>query len=73
MYDEDGETLEQVEVVPALSLETFMVKLGRALSNLISVKMSPLIAGGFRLVVLKGPFQPRLFYNSVMKSLARNS
>lgn len=44
-YDENGKTLEQVEVVGALFLETFMVKLDRALSNLVSVKTSLLTAG----------------------------
>jgi len=34
------------EVVDAPSLETFKVRLDGALSNLIWLKMSPLIAGG---------------------------
>jgi len=34
------------EVVDAPSLEAFKVRLGRALSNLIQVKMSLLTAGG---------------------------
>jgi len=34
------------ELAEALSLETFKVKLGGALSNLVSLKMSLLTAGG---------------------------
>jgi len=49
LYSEGGETLAQVaqrEVVDAPSLETFNGRLDGALSNLVWLKMSLLIAGG---------------------------
>jgi len=48
-------------VVDVPSLEAFMARLGGALSNLIYLKMSLLIAGGLGLMTSKGPFQPKLF------------
>ncbi|KAK4818443.1 hypothetical protein QYF61_013130, partial [Mycteria americana] len=54
------------EVVDAPSLETFKVRLDGALSNLIQLKMSLLIAGGLDYMTFKGPFQPRLFYDSMI-------
>ena len=53
------------EVVDAPSLETFQVRLDGALSNLISLKMSLLIAGGLDEMTFKGPFQPKPFYDSM--------
>jgi len=52
------------EVVDAPSLETFQVRLDGALSNLIQLKMSLLTAGGLGEMTSKGPFQPKLFYDS---------
>jgi len=52
------------EVVDAPSLETFKVRLKGALSHLIWLKMSLLIAGGLDELTLKGPFQPKPFYDS---------
>jgi len=48
-YNEGGETLEWVaqEMVDAPFLETFQFRPDGALSNLIELKMSLLIAGGF--------------------------
>ena len=60
------------EVVDAPSLETFQVKLDRALSNLIQLKTSLLMAGGLDRRTFTGPFQPKLFYDSmVLTSLKR--
>jgi len=53
------------EVVDAPSLETFMVRLDSAQSNLIRLKMSLLIARGLELDDLQGPFQPKPFYDSM--------
>ncbi|KAK4823916.1 hypothetical protein QYF61_008129 [Mycteria americana] len=59
-YDKGGETLEQLprEVVHAPSLETFKVRLDGALSNLICLKMSLLIAGWLDSMTLKVPSNP---------------
>lgn len=46
-YNKDGQTLPQVMDVS--SLETFMVRLDRALNILIYLKMSLLTAGGLQL------------------------
>ena len=54
------------EVVDASSLETFKVRFDRALSNLIQLKMSLLMAGGLDEMALKGPFQPRAFCDSMI-------
>ena len=54
------------EVVDAPSLETFKARLDRALSNLIYLKMSLLIAGGVDQMTFKGPFQPKLFYDPIL-------
>jgi len=48
------------EVVDAPSLETFKIRLDGALSNLIQLQMSLLIAGGLDKMSFKGPFQPKL-------------
>ena len=53
------------EVVNAPTLETFKVRLDGALSNLIQLKMSLLTAGGLDWMALKGPFQPKPYYDSV--------
>jgi len=52
------------EVVDASSLEAFKARLDGALSNLMELKMSLLIAGGLDYVTFKGPFQPKPFYDS---------
>jgi len=49
------------EVLDAPSLGTFQVRLDRALSNLIQVKMSLSMAGGLDEVAFKGPLQPKPF------------
>jgi len=54
------------EVVDAPSLQTFKVRLDRALSNQIELKMSLLTAGGLDRMTSKGPFQPKLLYDSVI-------
>jgi len=54
------------EVVDAPSLETFQVRLDRALSNLIWLKMSLLTAGGLGWMAFKDLFQPKAFYDSVI-------
>ncbi|KAK4829892.1 hypothetical protein QYF61_007284 [Mycteria americana] len=54
------------EAVDAPSLETFKVRLDRALSNLIQLKMSLLMEGELDLMAFKCPFQPKLFYDSVI-------
>ena len=46
------------EVVDAPSLETFKVRLDGALSNLIELKMSLLMAGGWTRWPLKVPSHP---------------
>ena len=46
------------EVVDAPSLETLKARLDGALSNLIQVKMSQLVAGGWTKRPLKGPSNP---------------
>lgn len=56
------------QVVGALSLETFKVRLDVALSNLIEFKMSILIAGALNQMTFKYPFQSKLFYLSVNTS-----
>lgn len=48
--------------VDAQPLETFKVRLGGALSNLIEL-VSLLIAGGLDWVTFKGPFQSSLFHD----------
>ena len=53
------------EVVDASSLETFKVRLDRALSNMIWLEMSLLTAGGLDQMTFKGPFQHKLFYDSM--------
>jgi len=47
------------EVVDAPSLETFKARLDVAVSNMIQLKMSLLMAGELDWMVFKGPFQPK--------------
>jgi len=54
------------EVVDAPSLETFEARLDGALSNLIWLKMSLRTAGELGWMSFKGPFQRKLFYDSVI-------
>ena len=54
------------EVVDAPSLETLKARLDEALSNLVWLKMSLLIAGGLGLMASKGPFQPKALYDSMI-------
>jgi len=54
------------EVVDAPSLETFKARLDRALSNLIELKMSLLMAGGLDWMAFKGRFQPKPFQDSAI-------
>jgi len=54
------------EVVDVPSLETFKVRLDGALSNLIQLKMSLLIAGGLDWMIFNGPFQPKQFHDSMV-------
>ena len=54
------------EEVNAPSLDTFKVRLDGAQGNLIWLKMSLLMAGGLDQMTLKGPFQPKLFYDSMI-------
>ncbi len=54
------------EAVDAPSLETFKARLDGALSNLIWLEMSLLLAGGLDWMGFKGPFQPKPFYDSMM-------
>ena len=54
------------EVVDAPSLEAFKARLDGALSNLVYREVSLPIAGGLQLGDLKGPFQPKPFYDSVI-------
>jgi len=61
------------EVVDASSLEVFKVRLDRALSNLIELKMSLLMAGGLDQMTSKGPFQPQLFSDSMIMLLSTSA
>ena len=54
------------EVVDALSLEIFKARLDGALSNLVEREMTLPIAGGLELDDLKGPFQPKPFYDPLI-------
>jgi len=54
------------EVVSAPSLETLMARLDGALSSLIWLKMSLLVAGGLDWMALKGPFPPKPFCDSTL-------
>jgi len=58
------------EVGDAPFLETFKVRLDGALSNLIYLKMSLLIAGGLDWMTFKGPFQPKPFYDPIYVPLS---
>ena len=55
------------EAVNAPSLETFQARLDGALSTLIQLKMSLLIAGELGWMASKGPFLPKAFCNSVLE------
>jgi len=54
------------EVVDAPSLEASQARLDGALSNLTQLKMSLLMAGGLGWVTSEGPFQPKLFCDSLI-------
>jgi len=54
----------------APSLETFQARLDGALSNLVQLKMSLLMAGGLNQVTFNGPFQPKPFYGSMITKVA---
>jgi len=56
------------KVGDAPPLETFEIRLDRALSNLIKLKMSLLTGGGLDQMTFKCPFQPKLFYDSMILS-----
>jgi len=53
------------ESVEAPSLETFKVRVDRALSNLVWLEMSLLTAGGLGCMGSEGPFQPKAFHDSM--------
>jgi len=53
------------EAVNAPSLETLKPRLDGALSTLIQLKMSLLMAVGLDQMASKDPFQPKLFYDSM--------
>jgi len=57
------------EVVEIPSLEIFKARLDGALSNLVWLKMSLLIAGGLGQMTSKGPFQPKAFCDSIFYDL----
>ena len=54
------------EVVEVPSLETFKIRLDRALSNLIYLVVTLLAAGGLDKMTSRGPFQPKTFYDSMI-------
>jgi len=54
------------EAVEALPLESFKVRLDRALSKLVWLKMSLLTAGVLGQMTSNGPFQSKEFYDSVV-------
>ncbi len=54
------------EAVDAPSLETFKARLAEALSNLIWLEMSLLLAGGLDWMAFEGPFPPKPFYDSMI-------
>ena len=57
------------EVVCAPSLETFKGRLDGTFINLVQREVSLTIAGRLELDVLKGPFQPKTFYDFRSESL----
>lgn len=54
------------EVVNAPSLERFKVRLDRALSNLIKLRMPLLTGGHLDYTNFEGPSQTKLFYDFVI-------
>ena len=54
------------ETVDASSLEAFKARLDVALSNLVKREVSLPVAGWLELDDLKNPFQPILFYDSMI-------
>jgi len=54
------------EVVDAPSLEALKARLDGAVSTLVKSKMSLPLAEGLELDDLKGPFQPKPFYDSMI-------
>jgi len=61
LYNVNDPQVEQV----APTLEVFKARLDGSLSNLVYWEMSLPIAGGLELDDLKGPFQPKPFYDSM--------
>jgi len=57
------------EAVDAPSLEAFTARLDVALGSLVWWLVTLHIAGGLKLDDHCGPFQPRLFYESMINSL----
>jgi len=53
----------------SIPIETFKVRLEKALSNLVYLKMSLPIAGGVDQMSFKGPFQPKPFCDSMILSI----
>ena len=53
------------KVVGAPSPEAFKARLDGTLSNMVKREVSLPIAGGLELDDLKGPFQPKPFYDSM--------
>ena len=57
------------EDVNVPSLEALKARLYEAVSNLVKREMSLPIAGGLELDDLKGPFQPKPFYDAMKLSM----
>lgn len=55
-------------MVDVQSMETFQVRMDRVVSSLIWLKMLLFPAGGLDWVVFKGPFQLKVFYESLASS-----
>lgn len=55
------------EVMDASPLETFKARLDRTLSHHMQLNVSPLLAAGGDKMSLNGPFQSKLFYDSMIR------